>query len=462
VRLRFGLAASVVTALTASVLWAGSAGADSSGQRLWTARYDGPSHADDRARSIAASADGASVYVTGTSSDDIATVGYDAATGARRWSRRYDGTPGGIDEGEAVTVSPDGTAVFVTGGTADLNDPSTLDYATVAYNAASGAVLWASRYDGPGHSDDESIAITTSPDGSRVFVTGQSVGAGSSDDYATVAFNASTGARLWVARYNGTGNDSDAALAIAVTPDGARLIVTGTSVGLSSGLDYATLAYDTASGAQLWARRYKARAQGDDIAHSVASSPDGATAYVTGASDGSDRTERDFATVAYDTVTGATRWVSRFSSPGAQFDGGSAVAVSPSGGRLFVTGVTRDDVTGTDFATLAYNAATGARVWASRYNGPGDSADQASSISVGPDGSALYVAGTSFSATGGDYATVAYTTASGAQLWVRRHDGPAGGNDSAASVVTTADRVFVTGQEQGALSVDYATLAYLR
>ena len=42
------------------------------------------------------------------------------------------------------------------------------------------------------------------------------------------------------------------------------------------------------------------------------------------------------------------------------------MAVSPGGSRVFVTGAS-----GGDSETVAYSAATGRRLWVSRYNGPG-------------------------------------------------------------------------------------------
>src|SRR5262249_2377066 len=104
----------------------GSGAAAVRGTRLWVSRYDGASRG--RAAAVAASPDGSTVFVAGTvdagagSSDDV-TVAYDAATGARLWASRYAGT-GGFNAATAVAVSPDGKTVFVTGGT------------TVAYNAA--------------------------------------------------------------------------------------------------------------------------------------------------------------------------------------------------------------------------------------------------------------------------------------------------------------------------------------
>jgi hypothetical protein len=66
----------------------------------------------------------------------------------------------------------------------------------VAYRADDGARLWVRRYDGPATSwydSDVANAVTVSPDGSAVFVTGDSYRSADDDDYATVAYTA-----LWV------------------------------------------------------------------------------------------------------------------------------------------------------------------------------------------------------------------------------------------------------------------------
>src|SRR5204863_9772161 len=89
------------------------------------------------------------------------------------------------------------------------------------------AQVWASRYNGPANGNDVANAMSVSPDGARVFVTGSSAGPTGSSDYATVAYDVATGAPLWRARYNGPGNNADIAKAIAVSPGGSAVFVTG-------------------------------------------------------------------------------------------------------------------------------------------------------------------------------------------------------------------------------------------
>ena len=130
-----------------------------------------------------------------------------------------------------------------------------------------------------------------------MFVSGGSQGT-TSLDYSTVAYDSATGAKMWVKRYNGFANGFDSATALGVSPDGSMVIVTGQSHGSSSGSDYATRAYDASTGAKLWSERYNGPANGIDWAAALGVSTDGSKVFVTGASEGSS-SGTDYATVAY-------------------------------------------------------------------------------------------------------------------------------------------------------------------
>ena len=441
-----GLAAACGCAASATVAQspAGSGpGAAPPGAQLWAGRYSGPGNGEDQAFSVAVSPGEARVFVTGTSQgatshEDYATLAYNAATGARLWVARYNGPANWDDEASALAVSPDGGRVFVTGTSERAS--SAFSYATVAYNAATGARLWVARYNAPGNRrSSTAFALAVSPDGGRVFVTGNSQRASSRYDYTTVAYNAVTGARLWVARYHGPANTNNYAVSVAVSPRGTRVFVTGRSQRASSRSDYATVAYNAVTGARLWVARYHGPANGFDYASSVAASPRGTRVFVTGTSQRAS-SRSDYATVAYNAVTGARLWVARYHGPANGNDEAAHVAVSPRGTRVFVTGTSQRASSRSDYATVAYNAATGARLWVARYHGPANGNDYASSVAVSPRGTRVFVTGGSQGARPAlafDYATVAYDAATGARLWVARYNGPANSFDVAISLAVS-------------------------
>ncbi|HKR70489.1 MAG TPA: hypothetical protein VJT16_16745 [Streptosporangiaceae bacterium] len=365
--------------------------------------------------------------------------------GSQLWDARYPATGSSASQATAVATSRDGSTVFVTGGAGVPNGQP--DYATIAYDAHTGEQLWASRYNGPGHGFDNATAIALSPDGHTVFVTGESQGSGSRLDYATIAYNAATGAAQWVRRYNGRAGMDDTAGAITVSPGGSTVFVTGTSGGgVGTKADYATVAYNAANGMRLWVSRYNGRASNVDDAIAMAISPNGHLVYVTGRSMGR-RSGGDFATVAYQAASGAQRWVSRYNGRANRLDAGQGIAVSPDSRTVYVTGTSKGRTSGNDFATAAYNASTGATRWVSRFNGHGEGTDDATGVAVNSVSGLVYVTGNSQgAATGTDIATIAYRAKNGATAWVSRFDG-ARREDFARSLAVSPDGagVFIAG-----------------
>jgi hypothetical protein len=423
------------------------------GARLWISRLPGSG-----GRSVAVSPDGRTLYVAGTSDDgtftddDFVTIAYDTATGHQLWSARYNGPGNGEDIGQAIATSPGGRTVYVA-GTSDGGATGD-DYAVVAYDAATGQRLWTARYNGPAGGTQLAAGLTVAPSGTTVYVTGlNDIPAGA----ATVAFSAADGHQRWAALYRGPAGRGATASAITAGPSGRNVFVTG-----QSNSDYATVAYRASTGALVWARRYSALRNGGDEASAIAAGPHGGQVYVTGSSFGG-RTDADYATVAYRGATGQRIWVRRYNGAD-RIDQPAAVAAGPSGQTVFVTGFSYGRRTGADYATVAYRAATGAPLWARRYNGPANGFDRAFALAVSPDGRTVYVTGNSAGkGTGRDVTTVAYRAATGVRLWLKRYSGPGRGFDGARAIAVSpgGGRVYVTGTSAGpGGSQDFVTIAY--
>ena len=154
-------------------------------------------------------------------------------------------------------------------------------------------VDWAKRYNGPGNGSDYAVSLAVDAEG-NVYVTGGSAGVGSGDDYATIKYSP-TGVRLWVKRYNGPGNGTDIATALAVDAEG-NVYVTGCSYADGTDYDYATIKY-SATGVRIWAKRYNGPGNSYDYAKALAVDAEG-NVYVTGRSTG-DGSSGDYFTIKY-------------------------------------------------------------------------------------------------------------------------------------------------------------------
>jgi hypothetical protein len=405
----------------------------------WVQRYNGPGNNLDGANSIAVDAFG-NVYVTGWSVGTGTYADYATIKYNTNGVQQWVQRYNGPGAGSSDAIS---ITVDVSGNVYVTGSSWGYDddYATIKYNT-NGIQQWIQRYNGPGNLSDAATSIAVDDLG-NVFVTGRTWGNGTSSDYTTIKYDAN-GVQQWVQTYNGPGNNYDAATSIAVDSSG-NVYVTGYSYGSGTGFDYTTLKYNT-NGVQQWIQRYNGPGNGADLAFSMVVDGSG-DVYVTGQSDGNG-TGSDYATIKYN-ASGVQQWVQRYNGPGNYDDVANAVAVDGTG-DVFVTGVSDSDYT-----TIKYSS-SGVQLWTQRYNGPGNGDDEATSIAIDSSGN-VYVTGWS----NGDYATVKYNT-NGIQMWIQRYNGPGNGWDAATSIaVDGSGNVYVTGGSDGnGTSYDYATIKY--
>src|ERR1051326_775732 len=272
--------------------------------------------------------------------------------------------------------------------------------------------------------------------------------------------------RQWVARFNGgVKNSNNVATAMVIDKFG-NVIVTGWVTRKSTGIDFATVKYSS-DGEKLWDVYYSGPpgSKRADKAKSIAVDS-GANVYVTGSSDGGS-SGLDYATVKYDS-NGVQQWVNVYNGPGNGEDQPSSVAVNDSL-SVFVTGWSRGVGTGFDFATVKYDSA-GNQKWVMRYNGPalGTFNGTDSALAMGLRGTTgLYVHGTSGD-PGYDSFTIRYNPATGDSVAAWRNNGYGLGTDIARALVLrngSPTEIYVTGRRQetstGGGDFDYLTFRYL-
>ena len=207
------------------------------GSKLWVTSYN--SGNNDYPAAMVVDAAGNS-YVAGRISrfpaiSDVLVVKYDSS-GLRQWSASY--SNGLTNLTVAMAVGATGN-VYVTSASGRVGD---YDYGVVKFNA-DGSLGWNASYDNGG-ADDEPVDIAVDNFG-RVFVTGSSGSVLAGDrNYVTVAYD-SDGTQSKVLSYDGSGDDTAAAIALGQDGDGYTTVhVTGTSFNTVDN-DYVTVKYLT-------------------------------------------------------------------------------------------------------------------------------------------------------------------------------------------------------------------------
>jgi DNA-binding beta-propeller fold protein YncE len=357
------------------------------------------------------------------------TVAYNAATGARLWASAYQ--PAGYSIPRASAVSSDGATVFVTGENSSRSgDP------TIAYDAATGRQLWVSRFQGGRFQ----WALAVSPDGTTVYVAGTGGRGGAHLGFALIAYAASTGKRRWLRTY--ATMKPAIAESVAVSPDGKSVYVTGSD---GSAL---TVAYQ-ATGRLQWAARYQNPLGGSSEGLQVVAAPAGSAVYVVGKAQNRSG-QLDIATFAYCAATGEALWSGRHSARAGGLP--CQIAVTPDGRSVIVTGTRNNGMTG-GYLVASYNATTGRTQWAGQASASPDAPSIPAGLVIDPGGDAVFVASTQFRA---GYDIAAYSVASGAVLWTSSYAAHSRVYSPVAIALNgDGTRLFVTGDDHGMTTVAY-------
>jgi len=363
---------------------------------------------------------------------------------SQEWVTRYN-DPKNINESAHAQVMDGVGNIYIAGGS---NSGSLRDFLTIKFNS-NGILQWASGYNGPGNENDYLNAIAVDSIG-NVYVTGNSVGIGTGIDYATVKYN-ENGIQLWAVRYNGMGNLSDVPSSIAVDLEG-NVYVTGLSTESGTNHPITTIKYNS-NGIQQWIARYNGSGNYND-ARKIVIDLSG-NIYVTGYISSNGTTDADFITIKYN-PNGVEQWVTRYNGPANGIDVAKDIAIDLTG-NVYISGISQRIDFSSEYITIKYNS-NGIEQWVTRSNFSENSYCDVAAIALDNVGN-VYVTGTNGLS---DYATIKYNS-NGVEQWVAEYIGTVKyfADKPYGMVIDDLGSVYVTGYSSDSLSgLDYATIKY--
>ncbi|MCC3155770.1 SBBP repeat-containing protein [Hymenobacter sp. 15J16-1T3B] len=338
-----------------------------------------------------------------------------------------------------------------------------VDYITVKVGAT-GILQWTAEYNGTGNGTDRAAALAVDANG-NVYVTGTSMGPYGLNEFATVKYNAA-GTEQWVRRYGANGFECRAK---AMAIDGAgNIYITGIT---PSANDFSTKRFDdvmtlkySSDGVLRWAVRGGSNTKADDP---VGIGLDGAgNVYVAGSSveeaaapSGTWRVETVYLIEKY-LPNGIRQWSARHIFPRGGGRHEARAMTVDAAGNTYVTGTMM--LAGGSYPayyTVKYNS-SGALQWFDNYAPQDNDYSSANAIAVSSVGNVYVTGRLSLRGVGNYYGTLKYSP-TGLLLWGKYY-GYGGNNEALGVAVDASDNAYVTGLTTGSASVttDYTTLKY--
>lgn len=349
--------------------------------------------------------------------------------GQNGWQQINTGVPNQDHYGSDVVVDNAGF-IYVCGA---VHNGNNYDYRINKYSS-SGNLLWQQDYNGTGNADDVATAIALDDSG-NIYVTGTSFGVNSSTDFATLKFD-NNGSLLWTIRYNFNNNPE---VAIDIIIDNAGdVIVAGTSANNLFNSDFTVVKYNSVTGNQTAVKRHNSPGNGYDVPSEIGVDASN-NIFLIGTAN-SNTTNKDIKLIAYNSSL-VVQWVQYIDRSGSS-DEGFGICVD-NNGNILIAGYSTKSSGGTDFVTAKYNSTNGSQEWINNKSALVDSQiAKARKVRCDNNGN-LYVVGDADLNGSRDLVVVSYD-GNGNIRWEKSYDNPDNGTDRAAQLVVTDDAVYAT------------------
>src|SRR4030095_557129 len=360
---------------------------DPDGVIIWAMSFDGTAHLDDEGNGVCVDSYG-NIYVVGTAQNtersyDLTLLKYNSS-GDLQWSQTYNNLGTGSpfeDKGLDIAADNNGN-IYVTGYY--TNGDTIKEIVTLKYSP-NGTKIWEELEDGSDNLSSEGSSIAVSGSG-NVYVAGYVTTESNGTDIAVIKYN-SSGSKEWMNTHNGTGDGEDKAWGIVSDMDD-NVYVTGNSTGAGSNISCITLKYNS-SGVEQWASVYDG--EGTDKAWGMVVDDDDCV-YITGQT--AVENNINYLTVKYDN-SGTEQWTATYNGTGNGTDVANAIGIveiNNNSRSIVVTGKSWGNDNNYDYATVRYNAITGAQTQVNRYSMSGNSEDVAMNMAIS-ESNDVYITG---------------------------------------------------------------------
>ena len=390
-----------------------SSGVD--GTELWRQVINGTANADDRALAVTVDTAGnviAAGFITNNNTGrDFTVIKFNGASGAELWRQVINGTANGEDQALAVTVGGAGN-VIAAGFTTNSNTGS--DFTVIKFNGASGAELWRQVINGTANGGDQALAVTVGGAG-NVIAAGYITNPDTGSDFTVIKFNGAKGTELWRQVINGTRNDIDEALGVAVGR-GGDVVAAGYTTNNNTNRDFTVIKFNGAKGTELWRQLIGGSSRGLEVPNAV-TVDDAGDVVVAGHidTDFADFSFSNFTVIKFNGAKGTELWrqlIGNFNASGV------ANAVTLDGARnVIAAGFITNPGTGSDFTVIKFDGARGAELWRQVINGTANAEDQALAVRADAAGDVVAAGFTRNSDTLDDFTVIKLSGVDGTGLW---------------------------------------------